>query len=203
MEISLAPHYLQGLLKLVSIFKLALYSSFISSLLVVFILMIKLILKNRFGVKWHYYIWFLVIIKLLIPYSVQSPTSIFNLINIPPANVEQNYGFTNKASEKTTPAPDSTSDTAVYLGIATPSNNYSGNNGFSNDAVLSGSALYWCIVSLAWLTGMLIILLFAIVRTMRYSRMAKVQPDCVDSNILTILADCKNTLGIKYNVRLV
>jgi Exopolysaccharide biosynthesis protein related to N-acetylglucosamine-1-phosphodiester alpha-N-acetylglucosaminidase len=203
MEISLAPHYLQVILKIVSIFKLALYTSFISSLFVVFILMIKFILKNRFGVKWHYYIWFLVIIKLLMPYSVQSPTSIFNLINIPPVNVEQDYNLTNKAIEKTAPAPDSASDTAVYLGIDAPSDSYSGNYGFSNNVILSGSALYWCIVSLAWLTGMLIILLLAIVRTLRYSRMAKVQPDCVDSNILTILADCKNTLGIKYNVRLV
>lgn len=43
---------------------------------------IKLLLKNKLSPAWHYYIWFIVIIRLLLPYSLNSSVSIYNTVNI-------------------------------------------------------------------------------------------------------------------------
>lgn len=52
------------------------------SILVISILFIKLLFRNRLGAKWHYYIWFLLLARLVIPEVPQSSISIFNLFDI-------------------------------------------------------------------------------------------------------------------------
>lgn len=53
------------------------------SFLVGFILLAKSLFKNKLGARWHYCIWFLLVIKLLMPYAPQSTLSIFNFFKIP------------------------------------------------------------------------------------------------------------------------
>jgi hypothetical protein len=55
-------------------------TSLMASILIVFILLIKLILRDRLGPKWHYYIWFLVLLRLVIPLDFQSAVSIYNAL---------------------------------------------------------------------------------------------------------------------------
>lgn len=43
---------------------------------------IKSLFKNKLSPAWHYYIWFIVIIRLLLPYSLNSSVSIYNAVNI-------------------------------------------------------------------------------------------------------------------------
>lgn len=43
---------------------------------------IKLLFKNKLSPTWHYYIWFIAIIRLLLPYSLNSSVSIYNTVNI-------------------------------------------------------------------------------------------------------------------------
>lgn len=68
-----------------------------ASILVVLILMIKTILRDRLNVKFHYFIWFILIIKLIIPYGPQSNLSIFNLFN---SVIEKNSIYNNYAGKK-------------------------------------------------------------------------------------------------------
>ncbi len=56
-----------------------LYSSATAGILVLIILSIKAICKSKLGPKGQYYIWFLIFIKLLVPFSLHSHASIFNL----------------------------------------------------------------------------------------------------------------------------
>lgn len=63
----------------ISLFKLILYSTVLASILAVVILMLKFILRKRLGVQWHYCIWLLLLIRLIIPYAPQSEFSAFNL----------------------------------------------------------------------------------------------------------------------------
>lgn len=50
--------------------------------MILVIMCIKYIMADRFSVKWHYYIWFLLIIRLVIPMSIPSSLSIYNLVDI-------------------------------------------------------------------------------------------------------------------------
>ena len=50
------------------------------SILAIGILLVKSILSQKLSAKFHYYIWFLLVFRLLIPLSVESPLSLLNFI---------------------------------------------------------------------------------------------------------------------------
>ncbi len=66
----------------INLFNLVIFSSIKGSFVVLCILFLKLIFRNHFGAKWHYLIWFILIIRLMMPYSPNSPVSLFNLMEI-------------------------------------------------------------------------------------------------------------------------
>ncbi|QZY54800.1 M56 family metallopeptidase [Crassaminicella profunda] len=61
------------------LFKWLISTSIKGSILIGCILLLKYIWRNKLGARWHYYIWFLVVIRLLIPFAPQSSMSFFNL----------------------------------------------------------------------------------------------------------------------------
>ena len=66
---------------LLSVFNWVLISSAMAIVPACIILLVKSALKNRLGARWHYYIWLLLVIRLLLPYTPQSPFSIYNFTN--------------------------------------------------------------------------------------------------------------------------
>ena len=48
--------------------------------LICLILLIKAVLRTRLPVRWHYYLWLLLLIRLVLPWTPQSRISIFNLV---------------------------------------------------------------------------------------------------------------------------
>lgn len=64
---------------ILSIFKIMLLSSLIGSVIVLMILIIKGIFKNKLSSNFHYYIWLILIIKLVIPIGPQTPLNISNI----------------------------------------------------------------------------------------------------------------------------
>jgi len=51
------------------------------SLLALVIMGLKFLLKDRVSPKWHYYIWGLLLIRLLVPVAPESVVSVFNIVN--------------------------------------------------------------------------------------------------------------------------
>lgn len=54
------------------------------SILAIGILLIKSTLRQNLSAKFHYYIWFLLLLRLLIPLNIESTLSILHLV--PPAH---------------------------------------------------------------------------------------------------------------------
>ncbi|KAJ49828.1 beta-lactamase regulating signal transducer with metallopeptidase domain [Clostridium tetanomorphum] len=67
---------------LLFIFKWIIHSTIIGSILAFIILLVKFIFKERLGVRWNYCVWFLLLVRLIIPYAPQSSASIFNVFYI-------------------------------------------------------------------------------------------------------------------------
>ncbi|WDV45375.1 M56 family metallopeptidase [Clostridiaceae bacterium M8S5] len=64
-------------------FKWILIASEISSIMAIIIFLVKSLFKDKLGVTWNYYIWFLLLIRLIIPPNfVESSLSIFNSIPV-------------------------------------------------------------------------------------------------------------------------
>ncbi len=50
-----------------------------AALVALIVIVIKLLFKNKLPASWHYYVWLLIIIRLIVPVSFSSSFSIFNL----------------------------------------------------------------------------------------------------------------------------
>lgn len=86
------------------LFKTIVQSTFYASVIGVFILLIKVIFKNKLTPKWIHLIWMLLIIKLIFPFGPQSSFSIFNKIenkNIIYTDMSKNKRDINKPVHKT------------------------------------------------------------------------------------------------------
>ncbi|MBW9149138.1 stage II sporulation protein P [Clostridium sp. CM028] len=79
-----------------NIFEMIVLSSLIGSIIVLMILIFKGIFRNKLNFTFHYYIWLILIIKLIIPFGPQTPLNISNLY--------ENFhvqGTTNKSTQIT------------------------------------------------------------------------------------------------------
>lgn len=87
-----------------NIFNSVLDISLVSSVIGVVIILLRQVLKNRVNSKWIYFIWFILLFKLLVPINIQSVVSIFNFtpgyvvdnhyvenLNIEYENLQQDY----------------------------------------------------------------------------------------------------------------
>lgn len=72
------------------LFQLVVTASFMGSIVAGIIFLIKALLKDKFSAVCHYYIWFLLIVRLIIPYAPETSFSIFNVFS-PPSRVIEGY----------------------------------------------------------------------------------------------------------------
>jgi len=54
--------------------------SFLSVVVVAIIILFKLVFRNVLSARWHYFIWYLLIIRLLIPAGPEASFSIYNYL---------------------------------------------------------------------------------------------------------------------------
>lgn len=63
-----------------SIFEMVVLSSAMGSMVTVLILGVKWLLKSKLSAFWQYYIWFLLVIRLVVPMGFETPLSKLNVI---------------------------------------------------------------------------------------------------------------------------
>ena len=61
-------------------FEWLVHSSLQASLLICLILLIQALLKGKLGVRWHYGLWLLLLVRMVMPWSPQSRLSMYNFI---------------------------------------------------------------------------------------------------------------------------
>ena len=59
--------------------KWLLVTSFKATIVIALIMIIRLVLHDRLPAKWHHALWFLLILRLVLPLEMPSPFSIFNM----------------------------------------------------------------------------------------------------------------------------
>jgi bla regulator protein BlaR1 len=67
-------------MQLLRFFDWLLWTTIQGSILIVLIVLIQKILRRRLPIRWHYFVWTLLLIRLAIPWLPESRVSIFNLI---------------------------------------------------------------------------------------------------------------------------
>ncbi len=67
-------------MQLSQLFEWLLWTTIQGSILIGLILVVQIILRGKLGIRWHYFLWLLLLIRLVVPWAPQSKISVFNLV---------------------------------------------------------------------------------------------------------------------------
>lgn len=134
-------------MNLSSIFKMIILSSVIGSVIAIIILMIKGMFKKRLNAFWQYYIWFLLIIRLIIPAGFETPLSKFNNIEFAAEKIQSHSN-----SSKTTNDLESVSEINLQ-NISEVSGLKLNEEGSLKQTVPKDFNYYFNIASIIWVSG--------------------------------------------------
>ncbi len=204
---------------LVGIFKAVLYLGAVSSVLILIILLTKSIFKKAISPKWHYYIWVLLIIRLLVPYTPESSFSVFNLFYTAAEKINIPVNGINNLLQEPTPevfsggasgiiAPDLQASTGNQVNGnentkesgTTPQN--PGKDG-GNVKAAGRFGLPMVLLSVTWLMIVMFLTLYIIYINMVFA--VKVKKNYIplkDKRINDILLDCKSRMKINRPIGL-
>lgn len=182
---------------LVSLFNFVLDLSFTGAIIALFIIIVKKATGKFFSARWHYVIWFLLLVKLIVPFTFSSSISVFNLIK--PAysfNQVKNVSHMNQSI-------NSTALTEKYSPSELVDSNLVQNK--ATDIPRTHKPFNWTdAAAWAWLAGVLISLLVAAYSYRKtFMRTEKASP-CQREYIISLLSKCtKNNKSVrKLRIRL-
>lgn len=151
--------------------------SIIASITGIFIVGVKKILKNKLSSSWHYYVWLLIAIRLMLPsYILISPVSIYNTIDLNSKIESSNFNTQDKEikTENNIINIDETKNTEKF------------------DVKH--------ILSLIWASVMFILILYVVFIYVLFRKKLKKVAECRDVEICDILEQCKRRLKIKRKI---
>lgn len=154
-----------------------------ASILILLVLTAQWFWRGWLQPRWRYALWLLVLLRLALPWTIPSPTSVFNLLKLP-ADVQQTLPSATLA------AP--TSGTPIA-----PISNANGGGNVSA-ASISGHWIVWL-----WAAGALCLAGCAAINHYRIHRSVIKRRPLIDGSTLNLLEDCKALMGITTPVTLI
>ncbi|MHC4173218.1 MAG: M56 family metallopeptidase [Planctomycetota bacterium] len=168
--------------QLLRFFDWLLWVSIQGSILIGLIVLVQLILRRRLGIRWHYFLWLLLLIRLAIPWLPQSKISIFNLV---PQSIRQ-----GRIIESIT---ESDEDFGFYPGMRYTAAEETQPEGDSKAV----SIRFVRMLPLLWLVGVVVMAGYVCVRNISLWLTVKRERPITDQKILDLLEDCKMQMGVQ------
>jgi len=180
------------------VFNWVIKSSMMASILAVLILLVKYALGNKLDAKWQYAIWMLLIIRLLIPYDIRSPWSIYSLL----PNNSVISPFVNQIR-----IPNINAQIGNIFGKEIQlTNNQSNINNRSNtnaEGPIAKNYSYGWILAILWLAGVLILAILTIATNLRFYFEVRQEPFITDAGISKLMQECTRKLGIRKKLPII
>jgi beta-lactamase regulating signal transducer with metallopeptidase domain len=177
-----------------SFWLLLLKASWEASVLIVVVLAMQWLLRDRLTPRWRLRLWLLVALRLALPWTVPSPISPFNLLRF------STVSATTHNLKVVPPVPDSAE---TRLAQPTPSEPSSQSAVASSDAGPPRFRLPHAWLPLVWAAGASAVLLGLGVNHLRFHRKVAANRPLIDETALNLLEDCKSRMGIRTPVTLV
>ncbi|HEX2925229.1 MAG TPA: M56 family metallopeptidase [Ruminiclostridium sp.] len=178
------------------IFDWIVFSSVTASLIILVILLLKLIFKNRLSPAWHYFIWFLVLVRLLIPYSPESPFSILNLGSL------HNDSFS--APVETVLTGRNLTEGKYSTAIYEPSPDQVVNRGENSYIPSPHESLpLKTKIALIWLAGVLIYAMYILLANIRFSMKIRNNPRLYRGTVKDIFDDSKAAMNVRISLPII
>jgi bla regulator protein BlaR1 len=168
--------------ELLHFFDKLLWISIQSSVVIILILLIQKILRGRLGIRWHYLLWFLLLIRLAIPWLPDSRISIFNFV---PRSIQQGRLIESFTQTR------STDGMGFYI------RSQSAITRETTDESGTASVSFTLALPALWLIGTALIAGYVCVRNINLWLTVKRERPITDQEILDLLEDCKMEMGVQ------
>jgi len=212
------------------IFPWLLRISWQASVLVLIILAVQWVFQKQLGARWRYTLWFLLIVRLMLPILPASPVSIFNLgrTRQSPTTAVPTTVFQTHTVAAPTPAPTPLPQehfvppqppTAqpvhsepvllqTRLAQISPVHRSTDPTGTIVSSLPAKSPWFshWNagqLIAFVWLAGLLLLTARIVVQNSRFLRRLAAAAPVTDAQILSVFHSCREQMGIKSEVRLV
>ncbi|UYY94972.1 M56 family metallopeptidase [Bacillus cereus] len=182
------PHFFDWLIE----------TSLMASILVGFILCIKVLFRNKLTPRWQYMLWIVLMIRLLLPWSPDSSYSIYSLLSysssvseVIPKNMPATENIVNIESDRKV---ELESNPKMVTKTSEPEVKVSSEK--QTTFSLYKLALY------VWLAGVIIVAAITFLTNRRLYSYIKKQPDITDEQVTTVFNRCKQSMKMKKAVSL-
>ncbi len=175
------------------IFAHVLYSSLIAGIIIILLLSVKKCLPNRLSDRVYHMMWLLVLIRLMIPFEIESPYSITSIF--PEASSIFNY----YSQEYISSQADGDTGTVILN-----NNEFQVSDGEYYNKEKTGAYSLWNpgLLGIVWLTGVAAIALFAATMIIRFKCRSRKFARVYDPQITELMQQCCVRLGIKKDIPL-
>ena len=185
---------------LTEVFRHVVSLSLLGSILVIGLLLIKRLLRSKLSANLQYCIWFLLFIRLIIPFTPSTPLNLFYYIPHNQQVSELTQISSSSTKEETLASISEPNKSTVNTSSeALPKDENSVHSEFSSIV----SWVSWHTLALAWITIVFIIYLYILLVNLRLLINNRKLPICKSQDILEIVQDCKNILKLKSSVTIV
>ncbi|MDS1030039.1 M56 family metallopeptidase [Bacillota bacterium LX-D] len=166
------------------VFMTSLYASFVGLIIIFF----KWILKDRISSEWHYIIWVVLILKLIVPFGPESAVSLFNAVPI----VAQNTNLTQATEQfhKSTAVMQQENPHALTAWKV-------------QDTSLSIITIVERYMPYFWLFGAILLSIWLLYINYSLNRKIKKRGIIASESINLIFEECKNRMGVKRNIQII
>lgn len=181
----------------VGIFNIVVLSSLIGSVIVLLILSIKLIFKNRLTSTFQYYIWMILIIKLIIPFG---PHYSFNVSSIYEKFHTEN--ITNENTQKTLTKPLVQPQNTISNNLISKNTTRSLDKNIANNTSLKSKVNIKKALCFAWILGISILIAILAVGYKKLEKIIILSAKDIKRSHKKILRNCTTDMKIKVKLEL-
>ncbi|MGE5328672.1 MAG: M56 family metallopeptidase [Deltaproteobacteria bacterium] len=166
------------------LFNIILTTSIYASVVGIVIIIFKTILKNRINAFWHYAIWGILLLKLVVPFGPESAVSLFNTVPIHTQEINTVYQTWQK---------NAAAGAAVHTEATTTAK--------PEMKLASEEVSIEDIVPYIWFSGILLMLLGLIFINCSFHIKLRKKTISADERVNSILEACKSRLKIRDNIQ--
>lgn len=186
-------------------------TSIMASILVVLILGVKILLRNKLTPRWHYLLWMILIVRLILPWSPDSSYSIYSILS---RSYEKAVSVQSQpvVSPKTEHMQETTTDISGARAVTEEERSPAGRLQTTKESKTETTipiekqkgepiSLY-TIALYIWLTGVIVLGLVTYIINRQLYRYIQQQPVIKDKRIINIFENCKQSMSVQQSIPL-
>lgn len=178
-----------------------------ASILAGFILLIQFIFRKKLSPQWRYALWLLLLVRLVLPFEIESRLSVFNWIEVENFNEEIIEKYDAQVPFQFETLPESKPETPPVLKNETSrAIQFAQVESENSQQTIQGNQSRLTIIdylSLIWILGVLLFTFTASRANIRLWRKVKNQQPIQNPSLLALLEKCRKNSNIKRKIVLV